>query len=165
MKIYDAMMSSTNVVVLDYLKYNHNSLYAKYNVCLDKVLTNDLLSKELLSEVVSLEKEIVEVTKKENIKLEKYRLLYTINKRVQSYLHDHHFCDRLNNGSYFIFDSIKLYNNEVNDLLTSNFLRVNKRKIIHLTIKGKSLLKLLNDLYKAFQEELTPTAEVEDEDF
>ena len=33
MKVYDVMMSSTNTVVLDYLKYNHNELYVKHNIC------------------------------------------------------------------------------------------------------------------------------------
>lgn len=164
MKVYDVMMSSTNNVMLDYIKYNHNELYVKHNICLDKVLKNESFDKNLLSEVVALKNEMAEVVKKEDMKLAQYRFLYTINKHVQSYLNDYHFRDILKNSNYFIFDSIELYTNEVNKLLTSDFLRINKCKINRLTRKGKSLSKLLSDLYKAFQEEFTPNIEVEDED-
>ena len=164
MKVYDVMMSSTSNVVLDYLKYNHNELYIKHIICLDKVLKNESFDKNLLSEVVALKNEMAEVVKKEDRKLFQYSFLYTIDKHVQSYLNDYHFRDCLQNDNYFIFDSIKLYTNEVNELLTSDFLRTDKHKINRLTRKGKSLSKLLSDLYKAFQEEFTPNVEVEDED-
>ena len=164
MEIYDVMMSSTSNVVLDYLKYNHNELYVKHNMCLDKVLKNESFDENLLSEVFNLKYEIEEVVKKEYMKVDQYKFLYTINKHVQSYLNDYYFRDCLKNGNYFIFDSINLYDNEVKDLLTSDFLKTNKCKINRLTRKGKSLSKLLSDLYKEFQEEFTPNVKVEDED-